>query len=88
FGVDAVRLTMIFASPPEDDVDWADVSPGASAKFLARAWRLAQDVSSPVDSDPRQGDSALRSVTHRTVAEAAELLDAHKFNVVIAKIME
>ncbi|MET1035657.1 MAG: leucine--tRNA ligase, partial [Arthrobacter sp.] len=27
YGVDAVRLTMIFASPPEDDVDWADVSP-------------------------------------------------------------
>ena len=44
FGVDAVRLTMIFASPPEDDVDWADVSPSGSAKFLARAWRLGQDV--------------------------------------------
>ena len=40
YGVDAVRLTMIFASPPEDDVDWADVSPSGSAKFLARAWRL------------------------------------------------
>jgi leucyl-tRNA synthetase len=26
-GVDAVRLTMVFAGPPEDDVDWADVSP-------------------------------------------------------------
>jgi hypothetical protein len=38
YGVDAVRLTMIFASPPEDDVDWADVSPSGSAKFLARAW--------------------------------------------------
>ena len=27
-GVDAVRLTMVFAGPPEDDIDWADVSPG------------------------------------------------------------
>ena len=44
YGVDAVRLTMIFAWPPEDDVDWADVSPSGSAKFLARAWRLGQDV--------------------------------------------
>ncbi|TFI46067.1 leucine--tRNA ligase, partial [Micrococcus endophyticus] len=44
FGVDAVRLTMVFASPPEDDVDWADVAPGAAGKFLARAWRLARDV--------------------------------------------
>ena len=29
FGVDAIRLTMIFASPPQDDIDWADVNPDA-----------------------------------------------------------
>jgi leucyl-tRNA synthetase len=88
YGVDAVRLTMIFASPPEDDVDWADVSPSGSAKFLARAWRLAQDVASGPGVDVTTGDRALRSVTHRTIADAAELLDANKFNVVVAKLME
>jgi leucyl-tRNA synthetase len=88
FGVDAVRLTMVFASPPEDDVDWADVSPAGSAKFLARAWRLGQDVTSATGEDPAKGDRALRSVTHRTIAEAAELVEAHKFNVVVAKVME
>ncbi len=30
-GVDAVRLTMVFAGPPEDDIDWADVSAHGSA---------------------------------------------------------
>jgi leucyl-tRNA synthetase len=88
YGVDAVRLTMVFASPPEDDVDWADVSPSGSAKFLARAWRLAQDVASEPGVDVTSGDRALRSVTHRTIADAAELLDANKFNVVVAKLME
>ena len=44
YGVDAVRLTMVFAGPPEDDIDWADVSPAGSAKFLQRAYRLACDV--------------------------------------------
>jgi leucyl-tRNA synthetase len=88
FGVDAVRLTMVFASPPEDDVDWADVSPSGSAKFLARAWRLAQDVASAPGADAAAGDRGLRSVTHRTIADAAELLDANKFNVVVAKLME
>lgn len=88
YGVDAVRLTMIFASPPEDDVDWADVSPSGSAKFLARAWRLAQDVTSAPGADPVSGDRALRSVTHRTIADAAALLDSNKFNVVVAKLME
>jgi leucyl-tRNA synthetase len=88
FGVDAVRLTMIFASPPEDDVDWADVSPSGSAKFLARAWRLGQDVTSEPGVDFSTGDRALRTVTHRTIADAVELLDNNKFNVVVAKLME
>ena len=88
YGVDAVRLTMIFASPPEDDVDWADVSPSGSAKFLARAWRLGQDITSEPGADVSAGDKKLRAVTHRTVADAADLLDAGKFNVVIAKLME
>ena len=88
FGVDAVRLTMVFASPPEDDVDWADVSPSGSGKFLARAWRLAGDVASGAGADPAVGDRALRAITHRTVADCAELLDSGKFNVVVAKLME
>ena len=88
YGVDAVRLTMIFASPPEDDVDWADVSPSGSAKFLARAWRLGQDVTSAPGVDYAGGDRKLRSLTHRTVADATELLENNKFNVVVAKLME
>ena len=61
---------MAFAGPPEDDIDWADVSPAGSAKFLARAWRLAGDVTSAPGVDPEDGDEALRRVTHRAVAEA------------------
>ncbi|WP_438830151.1 leucine--tRNA ligase [Nesterenkonia natronophila] len=88
FGVDAVRLTMVFASPPEDDVDWADVSPAASQKFLARAWRLAQDVTSAPGVDPSAGAQRLRVVTHRAIADAQTLLDDQKYNVVIARVME
>ncbi|MEU8224261.1 leucine--tRNA ligase [Kribbella sp. NPDC048915] len=88
YGVDAVRLTMVFAGPPADDIDWADMSPGGSLKFLQRAWRLAGAVESPVGADPATGDIALRKVTHRTVADAAELIDSHRFNVMVARIME
>ena len=51
YGVDAVRLTMVFAGPIVADIDWADVSPSGSMKFLSRAWRLAGDVTAPVDVD-------------------------------------
>lgn len=88
FGVDAIRTTMIFASPPEDDVDWADVSPSGSQKFLARAWRVAQDVTSEPGVDATAGDLELQKLIARTVHEVQGLLDNGKFNVVVAKTME
>ncbi|KRB77337.1 leucine--tRNA ligase [Nocardioides sp. Root190] len=88
FGVDAIRLTLVFASPPEDNIDWADVSPAGAARFLQRAWRLSGDVTSAAGTDPSGGDVALRKVTHKTVNEAAQLLDSYRFNVVVARTME
>ena len=88
FGVDAVRLTMVFSGPPEDDVDWADVSPGGSQRFLQRAWRLAHDVTAPIGADREHGDPMLRRVTHRTVHEVEQLVEAHRFNVAVARVME
>jgi leucyl-tRNA synthetase len=88
YGVDAVRLTMAFAGPPEDDIDWADVSPVGSAKFLARAWRVARDVTSAPDVEWKTGDMALRRVTHRFLADAPSLIESFKFNVVVARMME
>ena len=88
YGVDAVRLTLVFAGPPEDDIDWADMSPSGSARFLQRAWRLSGDVTSAPGVDPTSGDVALRKVTHRTLAEAAQLIEGHRFNVMVARTME
>ena len=59
FGVDAVRLTLVFAGPPEDDIDWADVSPGGSLRFLQRAWRLSRR------RHPRARASTRRAATWR-----------------------
>ena len=54
FGVDAVRLTLVFAGPPEDDIDWADMSPAGSLRFLQRAWRLSGDVTSRPGTSPEE----------------------------------
>src|SRR3954469_12263835 len=43
YGVDAIRISIVFAGPPEDDIDWADVSPSGSVKWLARVARPAGD---------------------------------------------
>jgi leucyl-tRNA synthetase len=87
-GVDAIRLSMVFAGPPEDDVDWADVSPSGSVKFLSRAWRLSGDVTSPVGVDFSNGDINLRKATHKALHDAAFAVESFRFNVAIARVME
>ncbi|EIV94948.1 leucine--tRNA ligase [Frankia sp. QA3] len=95
YGADAVRLAMVFAGPPEDDIDWADLSPAAMQRFLARALRLADEVgpatSLPAPSSPPSapaGGDDLRRTVHRTVRDIEGLLAADRFNVVVARVME
>ena len=92
-GVDAIRLTMLFASPPEDDIDWADVRPEASVKFLGRAVRIATEagLGSPVPDRPGAaagGNVDLRKVTHRTIDEVTRLVESARLNVAVARLME
>ena len=88
-GVDAVRIAMVFAGPPEDDVDWADVSAAGAKRFLARAWRLAQDTGQLAQStDPGLGDRSVRQATHRAVQDAETAVESHRFNVAVARTME
>jgi leucyl-tRNA synthetase len=103
FGVDAIRLTMIFASPPEDDIDWADMHPEAMVKFLGRVWRIAADVAAAPETSPgtasetdagtgdpsgTTGDIELRKVTHRTIDEVTRQVEGYHLNVAVARLME
>jgi leucyl-tRNA synthetase len=87
-GVDAIRLSMVFAGPPEDDVDWSDVSPSGSVKFLTRAWRLSGDVTSTPGVDFAKGDLSLRKATHKALYDASFAVESFRFNVAVARVME
>ena len=87
-GVDAIRLAMVFAGPPEDDVDWSDVSPSGSVKFLNRAWRISGDVTSPAGIDFSKGDLALRKITHKALHDVGFAVESFRFNVAVARVME
>jgi leucyl-tRNA synthetase len=87
-GVDAIRVSLVFAGPPEDDVDWADVSPAGSLKFLNRAWRISQEVTSKPGVDFKSGNPELRKVVHKTLFDIEIAVESFRFNVAIARIME
>lgn len=87
-GADALRVGLAFAGPVEDDKDWADVSTTGAQKFLARALRIAGEVSSPVDVVFDGGNAALRRASHKLLAEAPALVEQTKFNVLVARLME
>ena len=88
YGADALRVALAFAGPVEDDKDWKDVSTTGAQKFLARALRAAQDVSSAVDVVFDGGDAGLRRITHHLLADAPALVEQTKFNVLVARLME
>ncbi|HVM28453.1 MAG TPA: leucine--tRNA ligase [Mycobacteriales bacterium] len=86
YGVDAVRLTMVFAGPPEDDIDWADVSPAGAVKYLARVARLAEDVAALPITDAR--DEAVDRAVARAVDEVTRNTENQRLNVSVARFME
>ena len=87
-GVDAIRLAMVFAGPPEDDVDWSDVSPSGSVKFLNRAWRISGDVTSAPGADFSKGNLELRKITHKSLHDIGFAVESFRFNVAVARVME
>ncbi|MVU77694.1 class I tRNA ligase family protein [Nocardia sp. ET3-3] len=86
-GPDAVRIAMLFAGPVEADVDWADVSARGAERWLARVARLAAETGSGVANSDPAGEAATRREVHDTIARATALMEAKRFNVVIAQLM-
>ena len=91
-GVDAIRLTMIFASPPEDDIDWADVRPEAIGEVprpgLPAGHRRGRRGRCRPRATVGDGDLELRRVTHHTIDEVTRLVEANRLNVAVARLME
>jgi leucyl-tRNA synthetase len=88
WGADTMRLTMLFAGPFEDDIDWKLIAPDPSRPpgvhgFLGRAWRAVLDACA-TDADQPE---ALTRLAHRTVKGVTEDLERFRFNTAVSKLM-
>ena len=98
FGSDTLRVFMLFASPPEKDVEWNDEGVKGAFRFLNRVWTLVTDKQTFLKSLPNSYNEnaqltarakKLRFSTHYTIKKVTEdIEDRMQFNTAIAAIME
>ena len=95
YGADTVRLFMLFAAPPDKDLDWSDKGVEGCYRFVNRVWRIVQkysDCYTTYNFDTIVLDSSLKNLRneiHRTVkAVTHDIEDRMQFNTAIARMME
>jgi leucyl-tRNA synthetase len=95
YGADTARLFVMFASPPDQSVEWSDAGVEGAFRFLKRLWRIVHDhVSAGVVAPYAGGElsaelKALRNQLHRTIDKVGDDYGRRKqFNTAIAAVME
>jgi leucyl-tRNA synthetase len=90
WGADSMRLTMLFAGPFEDDIDWKLIAGDPDKRPGVHSWlgRVLAAVGDAMERDASVEEPvALVRVTHRTVRGVTEDLDRFRFNTAISKLM-
>ena len=94
FGADTARLFVLFAAPPERDLDWSEQGVEGCYRFLNRVYRLVDELSEVAKSDTNMGeltkeDKAMRYTIHATLKKVTEdLSEKFGFNTAISALME
>lgn len=97
YGADTARLFILFAAPPERELEWSDQGVEGSFRFLNRIWRivqafepvLAQKVTEYDHSNLTEADKDLRRVLHNSIKKVTNDIETRfNFNTAISTMME
>lgn len=96
YGADTARLFILFAAPPERDLEWSDTAVEGSYRFLNRVYRLVEDKKDSLKpgtvcdgKNLTSADKELRYVLHNTVKKATDDIGVRfNFNTAISAVME
>lgn len=98
YGSDTARLFILFAAPPEKELDWSDEGVEGSYRFLGRVYRLVYEYineirgasSVPSDFDAsNENDKSLNLMINSTIKKVSDdVSERFNFNTAIASIME
>lgn len=97
YGADTARLFILFAAPPERDLEWSDQGVEGSYRFLNRLWRIVNHFAKDLKSDGKKynvdkltaADKKLRYKIHWTIKKVSDDITLRfNFNTAISAIME
>lgn len=99
YGADTARLFILFAAPPEKDLDWSERGAEGAHRFLGRVWRTVEsDIESlkgasrervPVAEIMDAADREIKRMTHKTLERVTrDIRDEMQFNTAVARLME
>ena len=97
YGADTARVFMLFAAPPERDLEWSDQGVEGAHRFLGRVWRIVEHFAAAVakgtdvydTSTLTKTEKELRRVLHTTIKKVTEDVgNRFNFNTAISSIME
>lgn len=97
YGADTARLFILFAAPPERELEWSDQGVEGSFRFLNRIWRIvqafeavmAQKVTEYDHSNLSEADKDLRRVLHSSIKKVTNDIETRfNFNTAISTMME
>ena len=96
YGADTARLFILFAAPPERDLEWSDQGVEGAFRFLSRVWRLVAQYEGIIKgvgaydvATLTKEEKELRRILHHTIKKVTEDIDKrYNFNTAISAIME
>jgi leucyl-tRNA synthetase len=95
YGADTVRLFMMFASPPDQMLEWKDAGVEGANRFVKQLWRVVHEHialrggGDPGDVEPDAAAKSLRRKLHETIRKVSDDVGRrYKFNTAIAAVME
>ncbi len=95
FGADTVRMFMLFASPPDKDLDWSEKGVEGCYRFIGRVWRMVVKYRNFITTETIEHEKlttalkSLRGELHRTVKSVTkDISERLQYNTAIARMME
>ena len=81
YGADSLRLFILFAAPPEVELEWDDRAIEGAFKFLNRVWRIKDNLTEKLDANTEKA-------LHKAIQKVTQDYESFKFNTAIASLME